>query len=309
MQEIKKSLKVITNNNTLSFGELDAALSEASYIVNSRPLQLNPTMGEDGFIRPNDILFGRSDNAPVGEVFDDKLKLTRRVAHKSRIIAEYWTRWINSYYQTLVKYHKWKLKSRNTQPGDVVLILDKEAPKGKYTLGIIDAVKVDDDGVVRKLRQSCTNEVLINMPYKYAQRNVRGLALLITAEERNELQEIDLYEVRLVANNDAQEEENLVDSNNAEERGIVDSKDAEEKGIVDSNDEQKETFIDDQDFPHDDENSEDVSNEEEHSSENDENPYDVEPTIPAKPNLSDVRKVLPPTSSGRRRFLPKRLEN
>ena len=112
MQEIKKSLKVITNNNTLSFGELDAALSEASYIVNSRPLQLNPTMGEDGFIRPNDILFGRSDNAPVGEVFDDKLKLTRRVAHKSRIIAEYWTRWINSYYQTLVKYHKWKLKSR-----------------------------------------------------------------------------------------------------------------------------------------------------------------------------------------------------
>ena len=170
---------------------------------------------------------------------------------------------------------------------------------------------MDDDGVVRKatvkykLRQSGTNEVLINMPYKYAQRNVRGLALLITAEERNELQEIDLDEVRLVANNDAQEEENLVDSNIAEERGIVDSKDAEEKGIVDSNDEQKETFIDDQDFPHDDENSEDVSNEEEHSSEDD----DVEPTIPAKPNLSDVRKVLPPTSSGRRRFLPKRLEN
>ena len=262
-------------------------------------------MGEDGFIRPNDILFGRSDKAPVvGEVFDDKLKLTRRVAHKSRIIAEYWTRWINSYYQTLVKYHKWKLKSRNTQPGDVVLILDKEAPKGKYTLGIIDAVKVDDDGVVRKatvkykLRQSGTNEVLINMPYKYAQRNVRGLALLITAEERNELQEIDLDEVRLVANNDAQEEEFLVDSNNAEE-----------KGIVDSNDEQEETFVDDQDFPDDDENLEDVSNEKEHSSEDDDNPFDVEPTIPAKPNLSDVRKVLPPTSSGRRRFLPKRLEN
>ena len=62
-------------------------------------------------------------------------------------------------------------------------------------------------------------------------------------------------------------------------------------------------------FPDDDENLEDVSNEKEHSSEDDDNPFDVEPTIPAKPNLSDVRKVLPPTSSGRRRFLPKRLEN
>ena len=147
------------------------------------------------------------------------------------------------------------------------------------------------------------------MPYKYAQRNVRGLALLITAEERNDLQEIDLDEVRLAANNDAQEEENLVDSNDAEERGIVNSKGAEEKGIVESNDEQKESFVDDQDFPDDEENSEDVSYEEEHSSEDDDNHFDVEPTIPAKPNLSDVRKVLPPTSSGRRRFLPKRLEN
>ena len=72
VQEVKKNLKTHTNNDTVSFGEMDAALAEASYLINTRPLQPNPTMGEDGFIFPNDLIKGRSDkNPPLEQVFDD----------------------------------------------------------------------------------------------------------------------------------------------------------------------------------------------------------------------------------------------
>ena len=91
---------------------------------------------------------GRSDKAPAdGDFFDNKL--TRRVSHIKRLTEEFWKKWSASYYQTLVKYHKWKLRERNAEPGDVILVLDKEGPKGKFALARISSVKLDKDGVVR----------------------------------------------------------------------------------------------------------------------------------------------------------------
>ena len=134
----------------MSFGELDTAHAEASYLVNCRPMQPSPAMGEDSFICPNDIIKGRSDKLPpLAQVFDNNL--TGRMAHIQRIISDFWSKWSSSYYQTLVKYHRWRLKTRNAEPGDVILVLDRERPKGKFTLGRISTVQTDADNIVRKV--------------------------------------------------------------------------------------------------------------------------------------------------------------
>ena len=223
IQEIKKNLKIITSG-TMSFAELDTALAEASYLVNCRPMQPNPAMGEDSFICPNDIIMGRSDKAPAeGEFFDNRF--TRRVSHIKRLTEEFWKKWSQSYYQTLVKYHKWKLKTRNAEPGDVVLVLDKEGPKGKFALGRISSVKTDEDGVVRtvtikyKIDKSDQKNLLIPSPYKYAERNVRNLALVVTAQECNEVEEINLDEIRFKPN----DEESATDDRNDEGRNNLEN--------------------------------------------------------------------------------------
>ena len=232
VKEIKKCLKVLINNNTLSFAELDTALAEASYLVNCRPLQLNPTAGDDSFICPNDLLMGRSTKQPAqGElVFDSNL--TKRMHHVQRMVEQFAEKWVNSYYQLLAKYHKWKLKERNTKPGDVVLILDKERSKGKFALGIIDSVKVDKDDLVRKatvkykLPQEGNNLQLKTQPYKYTERNVRGLALVMTAEERQlaETTPIDVGTVENEAKSDNEEnDEDAVETNTNEEVGETDN--------------------------------------------------------------------------------------
>ena len=80
------------------------------------------------------------------------------------------------------------------KPGDIVLILDREAPKGSFTLREIVQVKTDEDKIVRKvtLRYKIKNagkgENYVPAADKYVERNVRGLALVITVEERNDVE-------------------------------------------------------------------------------------------------------------------------
>ena len=275
VQEMKKSLKVLTKNYILSFNEMDTALAEASYLVNCRPLQISPTLGDDGFICPNDIIMGRSDKAPVLDYILDTT-LTKRVSHIRRMSLEFWEKWCNSYYQSLVKYHKWRLKYRNCEVGDVVLVLDKEAPKGKFTLGIIDSVKVDSDGLIRKvtvkykLPQNGDNLNLNPMHYKYAQRNVRGLALLITAQEREQIQTNGNIQIDVARSQEMSEED--ASSSNSE-----------------SNSDDEEPTEDPIDAK--------PSNDEE-----------VEEANEASISKNDESRILPPTSTGRKRFKPVKLD-
>ena len=71
---------------------------------------------------PNDVLMGRSDKAQAeGNLVDSNL--TFRVSYVKKLMDEFWQKWSTSYYQSLVKYHRWKLAKRNAKPDDIVLIL------------------------------------------------------------------------------------------------------------------------------------------------------------------------------------------
>ena len=279
VQEVKKNLKVITKK-CLTFGELDTLLSEASYLVNSRPLQPNPSLGEDSFICPNDILFGRSDKEPPASDVSDTA-MTRKAAMKQRIVAEFWNKWSSSYYQTLVGYAKWRYKDRNAQVGDVVLILDKEIEKGKFTSGIIDTVKTDPDKVVRKVtvkyklkQKKDPKDPMKFLPlvYKYCERNVRGLALIMTKEERNQIENIDLDELRFRFPRRSEKKKNN-NSNNEEEA---------DQNIPDVNDDDDEINSED--------DREVVSEE-------------TNEVVPS-PNRNKHLKEITPSSTGRLRWKP-----
>ena len=286
VQEVKKNLSVIISK-CLTFGELDALLSEASYLVNSRPLQLNPSMGEDSFICPNDILFGRSDMEPPAGVIMDTA-LTRRAAFKQRVIAEFWQKWSHSYYQSLVSYQKWRTLHRNAEVGDVVLILDKEVEKGKFTAGVIDTIKKDPDGVVRKvtvrykLKQKKDDDDVkkyIPSATKYTERNVRGLALLITAEERKETEDLNIDELRF----------RFPKKTEVEERNS------------ESDDEKKETDNDDDDDKQEEKENEETETEEKKEENLDE--VEVE-EVKKVTNKNSKRKLeeLKESSTGRKRW-------
>ena len=203
-----------------------------------------------------------------------------------RMVTEFWKRWSTSYYQSLVKYHKWRLKTRNAEPGDVVLVLDKEGPKGKFSLGIIASVKKDDDDVVRKvtvkykLAQPKDKVDYQAKPYKYAERNVRGLALVVTAQERNEIEGIDIDKCRFNKNIEMSEgEESQTDEENDDHPSENEAKSNENDDKSDENDDK--------------------------SSENDDH---TNGNVEEESNSHLDDRKLPATSTGRKRWKPNKLD-
>ena len=181
-----------------------------------------------------------------------------------------------------MKYHKWRLRERNCEPGDVVLVLDREGPKGKFTLGQIDSVKVDPDNVVRKvtvkykLPQKGDTLDLVPMPYKFAERNVRGLALVITAQEREEVESVNLDDLR--SDKQIETVSNRTDDENNQSREDHEDDDNVEE-TQDLPPPETEATVDDEVAPR---NNEDDA-------------------------FSNPNRMLPPTSSGRRRLRPSKL--
>ena len=176
--------------------------------------------------------------------------------------------------------------------GDVILVLDRKGHKGKFTLGRISTVKTDSDNIVRKvtiykLPQSGLNHDLVLSPYKYAERNVISLALVVTAQECEEIETINIDEIRALNRPEGTEEYTSIDEEN--------------------------------DVPNDDfrneENENDAENPENEEVFEDNNEATDEPTTElteskdanSSKEKSDL-KELPRTSTGRVRWKPKKLD-
>ena len=207
-----------------------------------------------------------------------------------KMVIEFWKKWSSSYYQSLVKYHRWRLRERNAEPGDVILVLDKEGQKGKFTLGIIASVKKDSDDIVRKvtikykLAQPKDKVEYQTMPYKYAERNVRGLALVVTAQERKDIEEVDLDEIRFKKRNDVSDTE----ESNSEDEPI---------GSENQTRSAEEFFDDEQ-----------TNDNKEDQVEAIEEDLEIDENVKKKSDSKPDERNLPATSTGRKRWKPRKLD-
>jgi hypothetical protein len=93
-------------------------------------------------------------------------------------------------------------KEGNTEPVDLVLVMFREGRKGYFTLCQISRVKTDPDRVVRKckVRYMMTqhkDQVEYNAsPSNYAERKVRNLALVVTAQEKRDAEDVNIDDIR-----------------------------------------------------------------------------------------------------------------
>lgn len=192
IKEVKRCLGIISRGIS-TFGETETMLFEASYMVNSRPLLYHPHGGEDSFICPNDILFGRSSKNPPLLKFIN-CNLAKRITLQQEIMNDFWGKWSSSYLQSLHSYQKWRLKGRNLKIGDLVLVLDKKVFPGKFLTGEILNIFPASDGNVRRVvvkyklhsRDGDKFEIKTKT-FKQFERSPHGLALLLAEEERKEI--------------------------------------------------------------------------------------------------------------------------
>nr|XP_024656059.1 uncharacterized protein LOC112431629 [Maylandia zebra] len=162
VQEIKRILYSITNQQVLDDETLHTVFCEVEAILNDRPITPSSDDPNDvEALTPNHLLQLKGKPVlPPGLFKKEDLYLRRRWKQAQYIADLFWKRWVKEYLPMLQERQKWNKIHRNFCIGDVVLVVDGAAPRNSWPIGRITETMADAHGVVRRVRvKTRTNEL------------------------------------------------------------------------------------------------------------------------------------------------------
>ena len=182
----RKCVRVTIGDQRLSFSEMQTFLYETANLLNERPIGMLPICGEDPqYLCPNDCLLGRTTiKAPCGD-FDVTCNSKKRIWFVQRITDQFWKKWTTYYFPSLLIRKKWHTDNRDLAIDDVVIIYDKDLPRGHWKIGIITQATPSSDGRVRHVLVKYKNH--LSKSYTEIERPVQKLIVILSADERSDL--------------------------------------------------------------------------------------------------------------------------
>ena len=146
-------------------------LVEVEKILNDRPITPVSSDPQDlEALTPNHILLLRRNPSNPPEVFEEEDQYKARWKHVHLLANEFWQRWTKEYLQTLQERQKWLHPKPNFKVGDLVLVTEKNVPRGQWPKGLIEQTFPDSEGKVRQVTVRTANAVY--------RRDIRKLCLL-----------------------------------------------------------------------------------------------------------------------------------
>ena len=165
--------------HTLDDESFRTMMAEVECIVNSRPLtsissdhnDLAPLTPSNILTMKSKVVFPPPGNFQREDVYSRKR--WRRVQYLSNV---FWTRWKREFLQSLQPRPKWCNTRRNFALGDIVLVVNDQAPRNHWKLARVVKVMADDKGLVRA--------VTIKTSSSTYDRPIDKLVLLLLRENR-----------------------------------------------------------------------------------------------------------------------------
>ena len=138
---------------------------------------------------------GRSLNkVPDDSNLASHLKKSDRYQIIQQVTADFWKSWTEEVTPESVIRQRWHETGRSLQIGDIILIHESSPFKGRYVLGIVESVKVSQDGLVRSCVVGYRIPSSRDSIVKYSggkkvtvTRSVQRLTLLLPIEEQSEI--------------------------------------------------------------------------------------------------------------------------
>ena len=167
----------------LSYSETQTFLFEVANVLNERPIGMLPSADENTpYLCPNDCLLGRTKlKAPCAD-YDVTFNSKKRVWFIQRMTDLFWRKWTIFYFPSLIIRKKWHTEHRNLTVDDIVIIQDKDLPRGQWKTGIVTKAEPSSDGKVRHVSIKYKNPM--SSSFVEVDRPVQKLVVLLSAEER-----------------------------------------------------------------------------------------------------------------------------
>ena len=173
IKQVKSAMKVVVGNQSLSWNEMSTVFAEIKGIINSRPIGYLPDHPDDCVpLTPNHLLLGRATPEVPQGPFKETKDLHKRFLFVQSLTRRFWERFQLEYVPTLQKRSKWLRSSRPLAVDDVVLLVDKDAARGKWELGRVTHAHPGKDGVIRN--------VTVKTKSGAKDRSVQNVSLLLS---------------------------------------------------------------------------------------------------------------------------------
>ena len=106
--------------------------------------------------------------------------------HVQYWVNQFWLRWRKEYLQSLQTRNKWSKDQRSLSVGDVVIVLEPDVPRNKWSLAREVETFQSDDGLVRSAKVQVGNRCLDKhgrreREMSYLVRPIHKLILLVEA--------------------------------------------------------------------------------------------------------------------------------
>ena len=153
IRSVRRILSALMKDQLVDDEALSTMFCLVESVINSRPLT---TVSDDHNdmepLTPNHLLTFEQALPPPGN-FTKLDTYSRRRWRQIQYLADvFWRRWTREYLPTLQLRQKWRNPVKNIEVGDVVLIVDDNAPRHVWHLGRVTETCPAPDGLVRSAK-------------------------------------------------------------------------------------------------------------------------------------------------------------
>ena len=132
IRSVRKILAALLKEQRINDETLSTLLCEVERILYDRPLtSLNDHPDDPEPLTPNKLLLLKCNNCLPLDVFTDQDKYSKRWRQAQCLANAFWKRWIKDYLPVLQRRQKGYFPHRNFAIGDLVLVIDEKAPRGR----------------------------------------------------------------------------------------------------------------------------------------------------------------------------------
>ena len=151
IRSVKTALYTILREQAPREEVLHTLLLEIEHSVNSRPLtHVSLDTRDEEALTPNHFLIGASSGEVNLGQFDDQQGCLKKQWRLVQQFADaFWKRWLREYLPTLISRKKWEQGGESIKLGDVVLIMDLQAPRNSWRRGKVTRVYPGRDNEIR----------------------------------------------------------------------------------------------------------------------------------------------------------------
>ena len=122
-------------------------------ILSTVMIRNSDSVSDDEPISPNHLLhLHPTPSLPPGVFVKGDLYCKRAWRQAQYLTSVFWRRWSNEYLPTLMERRKWRMPKENIKAGDLVLLADKNVPRGEWPIARVVEAVVGRDGFVGAVR-------------------------------------------------------------------------------------------------------------------------------------------------------------